>query len=570
MKKAFVATLLLIFVDATLHAQSLDLPPRPAGAMGGSAFARSVAGLPLGGREARVVAEVRAGNVPASLRTLVPVTVGAGGVEATYQVMPDYLAVGPDEDPFLVPLSPGAAQEVADALGCTLPTPRMVDDIYAAAASRLTPSPIPPSPAMTTVPVFLEHNARVLDQEREKKTAPGVLVAGHKKDVVIANKAFKMPGKVAIYGWHRAVGDPIQPLYAGHDASWVDYSHGVRLVRRRMTVDGRPTTVDAVLADPKLAPLLSGEGVMSRARYDVGDATRGEAEAREALRLEPGVRAVIDRPDPPTSRPVLLVLYALPNGGTIEQAIGKVTGPGDDWHFDIQHVGAQVRFLRGAIRDREVVAAYLENDLKSWPAWRRQHGDGTIPALLDAVRGRFEETRTRVVLAGHSGGGSLIFGYLNAVDAIPDGVERIAFLDANYAYETGRHRDKLATWLGASDRHSLVVLAYDDASARLDGKPFVSASGGTWGRSHLMLADLGRSFPFDVKDEAAAPGLQRLRALGGRVTFLLKPNPEARIYHTVQVEKNGVIEALFAGTPLEGVGYTYFGDRAYTRFIRAD
>ena len=39
-----------------------------------------------------------------------------------------------------------------------LPTTKMVDDIYANATVKLTPAPIPPSPAMTTVAVFLRHN----------------------------------------------------------------------------------------------------------------------------------------------------------------------------------------------------------------------------------------------------------------------------------------------------------------------------------------------------------------------------------------------------------------------------
>ena len=49
---------------------------------------------------------------------------------------------------------------------------------------------------------------------------------------------------------------------------------------------------------------------------------------------------------------VLLVLYALPNGNTIEQTFGKRLHEGDDWHFDIQHIGAQTRFLRSVISDR--------------------------------------------------------------------------------------------------------------------------------------------------------------------------------------------------------------------------
>jgi hypothetical protein len=109
------------------------------------------------------------------------------------------------------------------------------------------------------------------------------------------------------------------------------------------------------------------------------------------------------------------------------------------------------------------------------------------------------------------------------------------------------------------------VLAYDDARALLDGKPFVSEAGGTWGRSHLMRRDLERSFPFDEVIEA---DLERATGLGGRARFLLKENPERKVLHTLQVEKNGFIESMLSGTKRQGVGYTYLGDRAYSRFIR--
>ena len=102
--------------------------------------------------------------------------------------------------------------------------------------------------------------------------------------------------------------------------------------------------------------------------------------------------------------------------------------------------------------------------------------------------------------------------------------------------------------------------------ALLNGKTFVSAEGGTWGRSHLMLRDLEGAFPFAERSHRR-PRDDRPRS-EGRVEFLLKENPERKVLHTVQVEKNGFIESLLSGTNAEGVGYTYFGDRAYTRFIR--
>jgi hypothetical protein len=560
---------LILLLGSSLSAQSLDLPPRPESAPKGKAFALSLVDLPLAEREEKILAQVKAGNVPTFLRKLVPVSVTVGTVRASYFVAPDYLAVGSDDDYFLAPLTPLTAQVIADRLDCVLPTPKMVDDIYANSTVKLTPEPIPPSPAMTTVPVFLRHNERVRAARGDKPL--GALVAGSKKDVVVANKVFAIPGKVAIYGWHKRDGKPIQPLYVGHASSWVDYSHGIRLVSRRMTVDGAAKTIEEVLADPQLAPLLSNEGVMRQTRYERTDlipAIKAAAGTKlEAIAFAAGVRVVIDRPETDSGKPVLLIFYALPNGSTIEQTIGKAIKPGDDWHFDIQHIGAQLGFLREKITDHELVVAYLENDKKSWPAWRRAYGDARILEIVDAVRNRFNGAGTRVALAGHSGGGAFIFGYVNTVATIPDHIERIACLDANYAYETDLHRDKLTAWLKGSNAHYLVVLAYNDAVALLNGKPFVSASGGTWGRSRQMLDDLQTSVSF-AKDVSS--GLERSSGLNGRITFLLKENPERIVLHTVQVEKNGFIESMLAGTKLERVDYRYFGKRAYTRFIAAD
>ena len=125
----------------------------------------------------------------------------------------------------------------------------------------------------------------------------------------------------------------------------------------------------------------------------------------------------------------------------------------------------------------------------------------------------------------------------------------------------------MTNWLDASDQHFLCVLAYDDARALLYGKPFIFEAGGTWGRSRVMRRDLEASFPFE---EVNVADLKRATTLRGRVGFLLLENPGRKVLHTLQVERNGFIEAILSGTRLEGVGYSYFGDRAYARQIRPD
>jgi hypothetical protein len=271
--KRRLTTLVCIMTACSTLAGEVALPPRATDALKGAAFAQRIASLDLATRESEIILEVFHGNVPEFWRHFATVSitrkVGGKDMTAVYAVSPDYLAIGANDDYFLIPVSPTTAQTLADKLDCVLPTPRMVADIYAAADVKLQPMPIPPSPKMTSVPVFLQHNEMVGRQRAEVLTAHplGALVAGDKKDLVLTRRLCTAPGKVAIYGWQRLDGTAIQPLYVGHAASWVDYSQGTRLVRQNMTVDGKPTTVAEVLADTKRCILLSDEGPLIDPRY---------------------------------------------------------------------------------------------------------------------------------------------------------------------------------------------------------------------------------------------------------------------------------------------------------------
>jgi len=573
----------------------LRLPPRTVDAPGGRAFAESVKSLERPVREERIVAEVLRGNVPDFLRRLVPVTLTntVEGVarRVTVFVAPDYLAIGSDADYFLAPLTPAAAQRIAEATGCRLPTRKLVDAIHAAAPLKLKPQPIPPSAEMVTLPVFARHNELVWEQRRAALAAHplGTLVAGQKKDVVLTPQLAAKPGKVAIYGWHRTNGVAIQPLYLGHADSWVDYSHGIRLVHQTAKLDGVDKLVADILADARLCVLLSDEGPLPRAGDFQSPAVAADDSGRRLeaagtgewrtsphfgeqvmdFRLEPGVRVHVNAPAPEvlsTRKKVHLVLYALPNGNTIEQTAGKRLAPGDDWHFGIQHIGAQTRWLRERETNAALVVAYFEAAGLSWPAWKRTNGVAKFPGFVERVAALFPGRQLALTLNGHSGGGSFIFGFIDAHEQIPASVERIAFLDSNYGYDAAkRHAEKLSAWLKASPRNHLCVLAYHDSVALLNGKTFVSESGGTWGRSQAMLADLKREFTFE---SATVNGLQTHRAQAGRLQLLLKENPEKKILHTVLVERNGFIHSMLTGTAEESRGYEYLGERAYGDFLQ--
>jgi hypothetical protein len=265
-------------------------------------------------------------------------------------------------------------------------------------------------------------------------------------------------------------------------------------------------------------------------------------------------------------RKVLIIFYALPNGNTIEQTFGKKISEGDDWHFNIQHIGAQTRFLRSKLKDETVVVAYLENTQKSWPQWKASTPDyeKLVKKMLDDVKEIFAPWQPKVVLNGHSGGGRFIFSYLDAVNEIPEDVVRIAFLDSDYGYEDSIYGPKFDTWLKTGNDKFLCALAYNDSVVVYNGKPLVSPTGGTWYRTKMMQKYLSEQFHFKKQDDDSLIWNYSKRK---RIEIILKTNPDKKIFHTVQVERNGFIQSILSGTKLEQMNYTYFGDRAYPGFI---
>jgi hypothetical protein len=272
-------------------------------------------------------------------------------------------------------------------------------------------------------------------------------------------------------------------------------------------------------------------------------------ERRRVLSPAPGVTATLVAPTRiDASKPVDLILYALPNGNSTAQTIGRKLTEGMDWHFDIQHIGAQTRALRARGLSQAIVA-YLEADSKSWPQWRRAQGydkaNASIVDFVSRVRDAIgNPPHLRVTLTGHSGGGSFMFGFIEGQDSLPRWLERIAFLDANYNFEP-RHGVKLGAWLRRDTVNTLVVLAYDDREITLDGKKVVSDSGGTWRASRRMIDNLGPSFP--LTEERIG---DFIRYHGSHIEILLHPNPQNRILHTEMIgEMNGYMHALLVRRP---------------------
>ena len=237
--------------------------------MSGTAFIASVASVSRERRETAIRRELLSGNIPAFLRQLRTVTdtvMGPDGVrrEIAYEVMPDYLAIGSGEDFVRMPMDPYTAQAFCDAFGFVLPTRKMVNDIWSAAPVHVAPWPL--TKAREAPETFLQHQ-RIIESQLGGNSG-GAFVAGIKKDVVVTKQIRERANRVAIYGWHYLSGQPIQPLYSGHVDWYVDYSHGIRPVRRTLRVNGTPHTFESIVADSTLAHLLSDEGAIPVPRYD--------------------------------------------------------------------------------------------------------------------------------------------------------------------------------------------------------------------------------------------------------------------------------------------------------------
>lgn len=293
------------------------------------------------------------------------------------------------------------------------------------------------------------------------------------------------------------------------------------------------------------------------------------SQSKDSLRvfkLYDDVKITIDIPvNYSSSKKTIVVFYVLPNGNTTEQTRGKKIKEGDDWHFDIQHIKAQTKFVRNELKKKNIVVAYLENELKSWPAWKTKHTNyvAEVQHITDTIFQLFSAKEKVIYLSSHSGGGRFIFSYMDGVKEIPSYVERITFLDSDYGYEAA-YLPILKTWLQNNKYACLIVFAYNDSVALLNGKRFVSDTGGTWYRSFLLLRDISSYFHFTkIRDDS----LIVYQSTNKRVQFYFKTNPNKKIFHTVQVERNGFIHSILMGTNRESKRYKYFGDRAYTNLI---
>lgn len=134
------------------------------------------------------------------------------------------------------PVAIGDAAEVCSRYSCMIPTPALVDAIAAAADIRVEPH----WRKTNGTPAQMASEKAYADQERINLErilevgCPGIdaLVYGTHKDVVL-----NADGKAGLYGWITKSGETLQDEFYGHGGFWIDYSQGVRPVRKKEKSD---------------------------------------------------------------------------------------------------------------------------------------------------------------------------------------------------------------------------------------------------------------------------------------------------------------------------------------------
>ena len=270
MKKAIISILVCLQLSScTVTVRDFYFPQEPKNPIRGTEFYTLVKDSSWQAREEIELKLITEGNTPIRSRFFVPITFKffdssqSKFLHVKYFVTKDYVSIGTNRDFMRVPMTPMLAQKIADHYHSFLPTRKIVNDIYKEARVKLEPFPL--TDARESLKTFYIHHLLI---EKERKGRGGI-IAGIKKDIVISDKINSgiKTNKVAIYGWHKLDGNPIQPLYTGHVNWYVDYSHGVRLVSKTIYIDEKKYDYTDILKSKTLRKILTDEDNSEFVRY---------------------------------------------------------------------------------------------------------------------------------------------------------------------------------------------------------------------------------------------------------------------------------------------------------------
>ena len=128
---------------------------------------------------------------------------------------------------YLAPVARADIEGLCDAWGCEVPMWDLVDAIWQAADVKLSPNLFFRNPKtftnMATLGAY-ESQRRIIEARLPEQFE---IAVGMCKDFA------RLPDwRVDLYGWFHLNGEPIEKGATSHNATYCDYSQGLRLVRR--------------------------------------------------------------------------------------------------------------------------------------------------------------------------------------------------------------------------------------------------------------------------------------------------------------------------------------------------
>jgi len=193
----------------------------------------------------------------------------AEGIKVQFKTSADYLSIGTDNDYVRIPITPMLALKLRQKYGWSMPTAKMTDAIYNQAGEKLTGIGLVKSQKdtehMQSAAFINRHNQlynqQLTPQEREQIAKGNLLVAGHKKDIILSRYTINHPDVMDFRGLYLQPGKPIQTNPA-HTPAYSDYAQGFRLIAPKITIinpDGSSQTMNyyQALKDPKIAHILN-------------------------------------------------------------------------------------------------------------------------------------------------------------------------------------------------------------------------------------------------------------------------------------------------------------------------
>lgn len=261
MRKIFFLAFLITTISSCKEYRIFNINPlQNTERINGEDFYNMVSKMNVNQRDSAAFSQIEKGNIPEFLRKFAKISVSITDstgkkYHAYYLVSKDYVSIGTNSSWARIPLKPQTAQKIANMYHCFLPTRKIVNDIYN--QSRIKLEPVPLTQFRDSSITMWQHHLIIESKRKNKKG----LIAGIKKDVVISEKVINdvKPNRVAIYGWHKSNGTPIQTLYTGHVNWYVDYSHGIRLVFRIININGKNYDYIDVLKHPVFKHLICDE-----------------------------------------------------------------------------------------------------------------------------------------------------------------------------------------------------------------------------------------------------------------------------------------------------------------------